>query len=744
MHKNKRMIWTALCAVILIFSSLLSVGNVAAHDTHHSEEYVDIIVRYHDTVPSEDDLNPDFKNVMTLDLLPIQSMSVPASSIKDISLQPNVRRVTYDQEIETSETARDVAANDWNQDMIGTFEAWDEGFFGDAIDVAVLDTGFYDHPDMTYAGGFSIFDEEHELGPDDWTNDHDGHGTHVAGIIAAHQGTRGQGVAPNVNVYGIKIYHESRGNRTTVGNLLAGLEIAINQGVDIINISSGYPDPYTDMKDLIEIAHSQDILIVAASGNATDENPDIDYPAAYPEVISVANVDNNYMHVYDSVISELNELAAPGQSIIGLGTPADNADYVTMSGTSQSTPHVVGIAALLMQKYPNESAAQIRARMQQKALDLGDEGFDIFYGHGLVQYSQPELPIEDEDEEDTEPTPEEEDEGESPEEEESESDDALDESEENEQPDDPSNNETEESEEDVSEVEEEPTEDEEETIEEDTDEDSSEEIEDESETDDSDESATRSTVWIRPSATNDVATISQEDLESVGDNGVLAVSFDSTLSHIDRLQLSATDIQEIKERNITLLIARMDMEWVVPSDNLESNEALLIFEPADATLPYVTDAKSEPLAFSIEQNGERQTVFASPMTYRFFTNEAEVNQDYLYQWDLENEEWVVLGDDYTNGGVVGTSNVTATLAVFNPDDLSAAVNDSDFPSDEEDSVEEEVTENITDEQNEEEAVLERTEAEENALDLPVALSGAVVILAAVGGGFYFFGGKSKD
>src|SRR5699024_3348270 len=141
---------------------------------------------------------------------------------------------------------------------------------------------------------------------------------------------------------------------------------------------SGYPDHNQEMKELIDIAYQQGILIVAASGNTTEDDWEIDYPAAYPEVIAVANIDNNAVHVSDSVISEENELAAPGQSILSLGTPVDGVDHIMMSGTSQATPHVVAIAALLMEKYPNESAQQIRSRMQNKALDLGEAGHDPF------------------------------------------------------------------------------------------------------------------------------------------------------------------------------------------------------------------------------------------------------------------------------------------------------------------------------------------------------------------------------
>ncbi|MCC5893958.1 MAG: S8 family peptidase [Alkalibacterium sp.] len=752
MNKKRLIVWNALSTLILILSILIPATSVLATDRHLSDEYIDIIVRYDDDVPDEDELDPAFKNIRTMSLMPVQMMSVPASSIKDITQMEGVRRVTYDQEMTTTQSNQDdfIYSDDWNQDMIGTFDAWEEGYTGRNVRVAVLDTGFYNHEEITYAGGHSIFGDDYDDGPDSWDNDHDGHGTHVAGIIGAHQHTRAQGVAPGVDLFGVKVYHEKDGSSTKASSLLDGIEWAIANQMDIITISSGFSSPSSEIHDLIKAADNQGILIVAASGNTNENKKVIDYPAAYEEVLAVANVDQNQQRAHDSMIASENELAAPGVSILGLRNQP--GEYRTMSGTSQATPHVAGIAALLMQKYPNESGRQIRARMTQKARDLGEEGHDPLYGHGLVHFLQEvieepepeEEPIEDEDES-VEGEPEEgsdevtEDTQDPVEEDPAESDVIIEETD-NAQDTDARTEQVTESDES-----------EEETTDTDDERDSAdEESLDEEETDDleedlEDEETLQTTVWIRPYDSNGIATIDDEDILAVADSGVLAISFDSTLAHIQSVSLSADQIDLIRERNITLLIARIDMEWVIPARNLQEGNALLSFESIQSTMDYGDTAKSDLIDFSIEQDGQMITAFPDEMAYRFFTDEPELNEDSLYQWNAAQEEWILLGSTYTNGGVVGNTASVGTLAVFNPNELASAILSGS------EDIEPEESEEILPEEDADEEEAESEESSETARaafgqsegELPVVLVGAVVILGSVGGGFYFFGGKSK-
>ncbi|MDZ7836396.1 MAG: S8 family serine peptidase [Alkalibacterium sp.] len=327
-------------ASVFLLSILLPAFQVSTHGMSADENTIDIIIRYEETVPDEDTLDPRYENINTMDLLPVQTMTVPVSAVKDISLQENVRRITYNQEVETSESTYTISDEDWNQEMIGTFDAWDEGYTGQGVDVAVLDTGFYNHPEITYAGGHSIFGEDDESGPDEWTNDHSGHGTHIAGIIGAHTGTRAQGIAPDADLYGVKVYHEANGDKTRVGNLLQGLNWAIQNESDIIVISSGYANLNQEIHDMIQIAYGQGALIFAASGNMTGDNTSIDYPAAHEEVIAVTGINQRQARVTDAMVANENELAGPGQNILGLQYRRHPHDYVRhVSGDAARCGH---------------------------------------------------------------------------------------------------------------------------------------------------------------------------------------------------------------------------------------------------------------------------------------------------------------------------------------------------------------------------------------------------------------------
>ncbi|GEK91095.1 S8 family serine peptidase [Alkalibacterium kapii] len=736
--------------LVFLLSIFLPAGVIFAEEKARDtgiDPYIDIIVRYEGEVPDEASLDTRYKNIKTMDVLPIQTMSVPISAVREISLQENVRRITYDQEVETSQSTYEISSEDWNQDMVGSFDALTEGYTGKNVSVAILDTGFYKHPEITYSGGYSIFGEEDELGPDPWTNDHSGHGTHVAGIIGAMPGSRTQGVAPGVDLYGVKVYHESNGSKTRVGNLLAGLNWAIKNGSDIIVISSGYEHQNNEVHEVIQLAASKGIMTIAASGNMTEDNVTSDYPAAHDEVIAVSGVDQKQNHVSDSMIAYENELAAPGQNILSLST---DGTHTAMSGTSQAAPHVAGVAALLMEKYPDDSARAIRQRMIDCALDLGEPGRDLIYGYGLVQYDKKgsaektpeEQPKENPDEtgnpsKDTSEEPSEEKqkypdeksdviEGNPPKDQDESADRIPSDSKK------PDESQDEKSENDLADEESSQTKDEKEQADKEDITEEEDEAESTDKSKDKEQSLQQKTVWVRPQEANGTAKVTDKDLMAVAENGVLAVSFDASLSHLDCIQLSREQVEMVRDKHIVLLVARADLEWVIPSSNLSDGDALLSFEQINETTAFEDISKGDILSFSIEQNGQRTSEFPSQMTYRFFTPAAEFNQDALYQWNEANETWHMLGDAYTKGGVVGVTTETPALAVFNPAELTSVQekNDSENNHSVEDKIE------SSDETETE------TAADESSSDFPIVLSSIIVVIVSVSGGFYFFGGKN--
>lgn len=732
----------------LLFALIFPSSTILAQAESGNKEMVDIIVRYEDTVPNEEELDSSYKNVQTLDILPIQTMTVPKSAVKKISSQKNVKRVTYDQLMTTSDSSRTFSETDWNKDLINAFDAWDEGYTGEGISVAVIDTGFYQHSDINYAGGHSIFGEE----VDPWTSDTEGHGTHVAGVIAASPESPARGVAPGVSVYGVKVYPSKEGNSTSASNLLKGIQWAVKKGVNIINISSGYEVANQDIYEVIQKAVNSGILVIAASGNSNDSNNDIDYPAAHPEVIAVSNVDSSSHVADDSMVSGLNELAAPGVGILGL----DNApgEYVSYSGTSQATPHVAGIAAILMQRYKGVlSSGEIRFQLQQEALDLGTEGFDSLYGHGLVQYV-PKVVKDTTDEE-------------------------ADSSEEVNPPEE--NLEDNDGETDTETPVSVPGEEEQEVpAEEDQTIEAPVEVNPEPEEPVSNESQTvdvlQNAVWIRPESSEGSAIISSEDLNAVADNGTLAISFDYTMDDLDQLNLTEEQVSEIRQRNISILIAKPDIEWLIPATNFQQGTATARFTKTLGTEPAQKElAKSSLYQFEFFVNGEPVQSFEENMIYRFFTDFSEANQDKLYIWNVEQNDWQEFGDTYSNGALIGTTNQTGIVGVLNPSALDGTIEkeetedpeekedetnteedaepkteSEDAPKSEEDVADEEVsatesnsdpTENSEDQEQETETT--RNGISDSSAISPPMVAGAAVILLSFGGGFYYFGGKSK-
>jgi thermitase len=264
----------------------------------------------------------------------------------------------------------------WAPKKIGADYAWNTTIGDVSVLVAVIDTGIdWNHPDL--AANYV------PLGYD-WVNndsnpmDDHGHGTHCAGIIAAVT-NNGIGVAglAQVRVMAEKAFAPTGyGTDYDCANAIAH---AVDQGADILSLSWG---DYTDtplVREAIRYAYDAGVLVVAAAGN--DAIRAKLFPAAYPEVIAVSATQAD-----DSPASFTNhgnwiDLAAPGVSIYS--TIWDNT-YAYMSGTSMATPHVAGVAALAWSSFPNMSRDQVRAQLRYTADDLGNPGFDGYYGYGRI------------------------------------------------------------------------------------------------------------------------------------------------------------------------------------------------------------------------------------------------------------------------------------------------------------------------------------------------------------------------
>jgi subtilisin len=265
----------------------------------------------------------------------------------------------------------------WGVDRIDADLVWPSGNTGQGARVAILDTGIdYDHPDLEVAGGinFAGTSRDGSMDPVDW-NDNHGHGTHVAGIVAARDNAYGVvGVAPGVSLWAVKVLGDDGSGYTS--DVIQGIEWCAANGIHIVAMSLGGGST-TSLQYACDRAYALGVLLVAAAGN---NGGAVSYPAAYSSVVAVAATDSLNRHPSWSNYGSQVELAAPG---VGIDSTYKNGLYATMSGTSMACPHVAGAAALAWTAGYRSSAA-IRSRLQAAAQDIGTRGYDDYFGYGLV------------------------------------------------------------------------------------------------------------------------------------------------------------------------------------------------------------------------------------------------------------------------------------------------------------------------------------------------------------------------
>ncbi len=246
--------------------------------------------------------------------------------------------------------------------------------------VCIIDTGYdLGHADLPDTND-DLNGQANNGAVGNWYEDGHGHGTHVAGTIAALDNNVGViGVYPGVALYIVKIFND-QGNWTYASDLIDGIQQCQAAGANVISMSLGGSGSSNAENNAFAAVYGSGILSVAAAGNAG--NSSYLYPASYPSVVSVAAVTSSGSRASYSQYNDQVEIAAPGSSVYS--TYKDN-QYATMSGTSMATPHVSGSAALLWSFFPGCSNDQIRNALDQTAQDKGDSGLDPYYGYGIVK-----------------------------------------------------------------------------------------------------------------------------------------------------------------------------------------------------------------------------------------------------------------------------------------------------------------------------------------------------------------------
>ena len=268
--------------------------------------------------------------------------------------------------------------------IIDSEDAWAAGYTGISAKVGIMDSGIdYTHPDfaLTYAGGYDFY--RHDNDP----IDEYGHGTHVAGTVAASMNASGVvGVAHQAQLYSLRVGDGYQMQSA----ILEAFDWAIANDLDVLNMSFGGSTYTQSMYEACEAAYASGIVLVAAAGNngnAEGIGDTIIFPARFESVIAVGATywSRSFNHDPDdrtkwSAIGPTLELMAPGS---GIQSCKIGGGIWTKSGTSMSTPHVVGVVALLIE-YGINDPDYIRQILQDTAIDRGDPGRDNLYGYGRV------------------------------------------------------------------------------------------------------------------------------------------------------------------------------------------------------------------------------------------------------------------------------------------------------------------------------------------------------------------------
>jgi type VII secretion-associated serine protease mycosin len=282
--------------------------------------------------------------------------------------------------------ARQIKDTPWPLQRVMLDQLWQGTDKGKGVRVAVIDTGVDDkNPQLADAVDKAAGRDYLTKGKaGDPTNDEVGHGTKVAGIIAArpHKGTGFVGLAPNATI--IPIRQNDADNSGDSDTMAQAITYAVSRGAQVVNISQDTTKPLSATSALaasIRKAISANVVVVASAGNdGLDGEVKNTYPAAFPGVLAVAASDRNNERAPFSQAGSFVGVAAPGVDIV---STVPGGGQCTDSGTSFSAPFVAGVAALLKEKHPDWTTAQIVTQIEQTA-ERPINGHDNFIGWGVI------------------------------------------------------------------------------------------------------------------------------------------------------------------------------------------------------------------------------------------------------------------------------------------------------------------------------------------------------------------------
>ncbi|MEU8224677.1 S8 family serine peptidase [Kribbella sp. NPDC048915] len=302
--------------------------------------------------------------------------------LKKVKADPTVELASLSYRRHVAAVPNDPYASSLQQAYLNTIrapQAWDVTKTTGSQVVAVLDTGVdASHPDLAgrLVPGYNATSTTRPNPVDD-----NGHGTMTLGIIAAsaNNGIGIAGIGWSAKAMPVKV----AGSNGVANDLdiVEGIDWAITHGATILNISLASPGDNPVLHDAIKRAVAKGVTVVAAAGN--DGSAVLQYPAAYPEVIAVGATNAGAVLTDFSSYGDWVDIAAPGWDIVST-TRRTTAQYAYCTGTSCAAPIVAAVAALVKNKWPTLTPAQLEARLKTFTRDAGPRGNDPYYGAGVL------------------------------------------------------------------------------------------------------------------------------------------------------------------------------------------------------------------------------------------------------------------------------------------------------------------------------------------------------------------------
>lgn len=395
-----------------VFASSFIFGKNFIEDNWNQEE---IIVKYKSDIETEEikEINEKFGNKIIYEsVLGFKKIEIP----KGVDVRQMVEIYNKNPRVEYAEPDYVAQAlmipNDpyfsyqWNFKNINLERAWDISAGSDVV-VAVIDTGiayedyweswrkkYYQAPDLagtTFVAGYDFVNRDRH------PNDDNSHGTHIAGTIAetTNNNLGVAGVAFGAKIMPVKVLDKNgSGYYSWIAD---GIRYAADNGVKVINLSLGGSQYSRTLEDAVNYAYNKGVIIVAAAGN--DGKDSIFYPARYEKVIAVGATRYDEEKTYYSNYGNDLDLVAPGGDLSvdqnkdgyadgilqqTFGRNFRDFNYYFFQGTSCATPHVAGVAALVLSNDLNLTPLEVRNILQSTAKDKGTLGWDKHYGWGII------------------------------------------------------------------------------------------------------------------------------------------------------------------------------------------------------------------------------------------------------------------------------------------------------------------------------------------------------------------------